>query len=216
MKKASLLFFASIALSLNVSAQENSIDNREKFQFGLKAGANYSNVYDSEGEEFRADGKIGFAGGVFAAIPIGKYIGIQPEALFSQKGFRGKGTVLGFDYEYKHTSNYLDIPLYFAVKPSEFITVLVGPQFSYLLSSKDVFITDFNTIEQEEEFQNDNIRKNTFSISLGADVNIQHFVISARSSWDFLNNKGDGTSSTPRYKNYWIQLTVGYKFYKRD
>jgi hypothetical protein len=33
-----------------------------------------------------------------------------------------------------------------------------------------------------------------------------------RGSWDLKNNNGDGTSTTPRYKNVWYQATVGYRF----
>ncbi|MGJ8661780.1 MAG: outer membrane beta-barrel protein, partial [Bacteroidota bacterium] len=115
-------------------------------------------------------------------------------------------------YEYKHTTNYLDVPLYFAFKPSEFVTLLLGPQFSYLLSYQDSFTTGTTSILQEQEFQNEDIRKNTLSLSIGADINIEHFVIGARAAWDLQNNKSDGTSTTPRYKNQWLQLTLGYKF----
>jgi len=216
MKKVVAVFLVGTALNFSAQAQDNSgtTDNRSKPQLGLKAGLNFANVYDAEGEEFRADGKFGAAGGVFASIPIGSLIGIQPEVLFSQKGFRATGVILGSSYEYTHTTNYLDIPLYFTFKPSEFITVLAGPQFSYLMSSKDVFVNGFTTIAQEEEFQNDNIRRNTASFSLGADINLKHVVIGARAAWDLFDNKGDGTSSTPRYKNQWVQLTVGYTFFK--
>lgn len=216
MKKRSIVFFAFIAMSINAQAQINSgaTDNRSKPQFGLKVGLNYANVYDAKGEEFRADGKFGAAGGFFASIPIGSLIGLQPEVLFSQKGFQATGVIFGSSYEFTRTTNYLDVPLYFAFKPSEFITVLAGPQFSYLMSSKDVFVNGFTTIEQEEEFENDNIRKNTASFSIGADINLKHIVIGARAAWDLFDNKGDGTSSTPRYKNQWVQLTIGYTFYK--
>jgi len=47
--------------------------------------------------------------------------------------------------------------------------------------------------------------------SAGTDVIISHVVISGRMGWDFQTNNGDGTSSTPRYKNKWFQLTVGFK-----
>jgi hypothetical protein len=43
----------------------NSEDTRENFSFGAKIGANYSNVWDEDGQDFQADGKIGLAGGLF-------------------------------------------------------------------------------------------------------------------------------------------------------
>ena len=191
----------------------NETDNREKFQFGLKAGLNFSNVYDAKGEKFNADGKFGLAGGIFFAIPIGKYLGIQPEIMFSQKGFKGNGSILGSDYSFTRITNYIDIPLQFALKPSEFITLLAGPQVSFLLSQKDVFNSTSVSYTQEQQFKQDNIRKNTFGVIGGFDINIKHFTFGARVACDLQTNAGDGTSSTPRYKNVWFQGTIGYKIY---
>src|SRR5687768_3461945 len=78
---------------------------------GFKIGTNYSNVYDSKGENFEADAKFGFATGVFVSIPLGKYLGVQPEVLFSQRGFKATGTMLGSSYDLTRTKNYIDVPL---------------------------------------------------------------------------------------------------------
>ena len=213
MKKINLMIVALTVISFNAIAQDgSSIDTRDQLQIGAKIALNYANVYDSRGEEFDADAKFGMAVGGFISIPIGTYIGVQPEVLFSQKGFQATGKVLGLNYEFTRTTNYLDIPIYFALKPSEFITLLAGPQFSYLLSRKDVFESSITSGEQEQEFENDNIRKNTLGASIGVDINISHLVFGARANWDLQENNGDGTSTTPRYKNQWLQATVGFKF----
>lgn len=209
MKKLGIMAIALTFITVNGYAQD---DDREKIQMGAKIGMNYANVYDSEGEEFDADPKLGMAAGVFLAIPIGTYIGIQPEVLFSQKGFKATGSILGEEYKFTRTTNYIDILIYLALKPSSFLTIVAGPQFSYLMSRKDNFESSFLNTEQEDEFDNENIRKNTLGASLGLDININHFVIGARAAWDLQDNKGDGTSSTPRYKNTWLQATVGFKF----
>lgn len=212
MKKA-ITLIALVTLSItNSIAQTSSTDNREKLFFGIKIGANYSNVYDSEGEDFVADGKFGLAGGAFVSIPLGKFIGIQPEVLFSQKGFKSSGTFSGTDYETTRTTYYLDVPLLFAIKPLPMVTVLFGPQYSYLMKQKDEFTGGSLSSTQEEEFTNDNIRKNTFSLIVGGDINFENLVLGLRGSWDLKNNNGDGTSTTPRYKNVWYQATVGYRF----
>ncbi|MFC2111245.1 porin family protein [Bacteroidota bacterium] len=212
MKKL-LLIIAVVALMANIStAQENEIDKRENMQFGLKAGINNSNVYDTEGDDFNADSKFGFAGGLFVSIPIGFYFGIHPEILFSQKGFKATGAILGSTYDFTRTTNYVDVPILFSLKPSEFITILAGPQYSYLISSRDVFSNATTTIATETEFENDNIRKNTFCFTAGLDININHIVVGGRVGWDLMKNNGDGTSLTPRYKNVWYQATLGYRF----
>ncbi|RBA28291.1 porin family protein [Flavobacterium tibetense] len=213
MKKA-ILTIALITLSVSnsVAQESTSTDNREKLFFGLKVGANYSNVYDSESEDFVADSKFGLVAGAFVSIPLGKFIGVQPEVLFSQKGFKSSGTFLGTEYKATRTTNYIDVPLLLAVKPVEFITILFGPQYSYLMKQKDEFTSGSFSSSEEEEFTNDNIRKNTFSLIGGADLNFNNFVIGLRSGWDLKNNQGDGSSNTPRYKNMWYQATVGYRF----
>lgn len=97
------------------------------------------------------------------------------------------------------------------MKPAEFITILAGPQLSFLMKQKDVYTFGSNSSEQEQEFNNDNVRKNILGFVVGIDVIVYSVVVSARGAWDFQTNNGDGTNSTPRYKNQWIQLTVGFK-----
>lgn len=216
MNKLILIAAAMVSITLNSYGQDNNVtDFRNKVTFGLKAGLNYSNVYDSQGEEFQADSKFGLAAGVALSIPIGKYLGIQPEVLLSQKGFKGTGKILGSNYKFTRTTDYLDVPVLFLFKPSEFISIVAGPQYSFLVRQTDVFANATTSIEQEKEFENDNIRKNTFCFTGGIDINLKHIVLGVRAGWDIQNNNGDGTSSTPRYKNVWYQGTIGYRFYSK-
>lgn len=196
-------------LSFSVVAQD---DMREKFNFGLKAGMNVSNIWDTQAKDFSADPKIGFAGGAFVTIPLGRLFAIQPEVMFVQKGFKGNGSVLTVPYEISRTTNFLEIPVLLAVRPADFISIYAGPQISFLLSQKDKFSFGNSTIEDQEQFKNDNWRKNMLGLHMGLDINIRHFVISPRASLDFQDNKGDGSSTDPRYKNFTLQLTVGYRF----
>ncbi|WP_395052951.1 porin family protein [Flavobacterium sp.] len=210
----------TIALTLTLLAgtlgfaQDSSIpssDSRQELKFGLKAGVNFANVYDEEGEDFVADGKTGFAAGAFVSIPLGQFIGFQPEVMYSQKGFKQSGSVLGQNYEFKRTSSFIDIPLQLQIKPLEQLTFLVGPQYSYLLDTKDEFNNSSNTTTQPD-VNSDNYKKNIFGFVVGADVNLEDFVISGRAGWDISKNDTDGNNTEPRYKNQVIQLTLGYRF----
>src|ERR1035441_1494519 len=213
--KKSIIVIATLTAFMvsNSKAQDADIDPRGKLAFGLKAGVNRSNVYDATGQNFIANPKMGFAGGVFIGIPIGKYLGIQPEALISQKGYRATGTLLDSPYSDTRTTTYLDIPLQLQFKPFEFLTLLGGVQYSYLLHQRDVYTFGTNSVAQDQEFKNDNARKNIFGAVLGVDITINHFVISAKSCWDLQNNVGNGSSYTPRYKNVWLQATIGFRLY---
>jgi hypothetical protein len=209
MKKITLIIMTITLIANIICAQDNSTDLRDKLQFGLKAGVNFSNVYDSKDQEFNADFKAGFTAGAFLAIPIGKYIGFQPEILFSQKGYKASGTFLTIPYEFTHTTNYIDVPLLFALKPSALVTLLAGPQYSFLVKQKDVFTSGSFTSTQEQEFEND---KSVLCFVGGININLAQFVFGARAGWDLQNNNGDGTSTNPRYKNVWYQATLGFRF----
>jgi hypothetical protein len=211
MKKSIIAGLALLSFSTILKAQESGTDTRENIEFGVKAGINYSNVWDAQGQDFVAKGKVGFAGGVFLGIPLGEFFGVQPEALISQKGFQGSGTLYGFPYSFSRTTTYFDIPILFQVKPLQYLTLLAGPEYSYLIHETDNYTYGLNSSEQQQAFSNDNIRKNIFGIEMGADVIISHLVFSGRLGWDLQTNNGNGTSSTPRYKNQWAQLTVGFK-----
>ena len=211
--KNSLIIIAVLYLSFthSIQAQTAALDTRENFTFGLKVGLNYSNIWDGNGQDFKTTAKVGFAGGAFLGIPLGKYLGLQPEVLISQKGVTGTGTILFSPYSFTRTTTYLDIPLQIQLKPSEFLTIVAGPQYSYLLNQKDTYTYGSNSSAQEQEFKNDNIRKNILAFVGGIDINIKHVVVSGRIGWDLQTNNGDGTSTTPRYKNQWLQLTIGFK-----
>jgi hypothetical protein len=192
--------------------KEPEKDNRSSLHLGLKAGINYSNVYDAEGDRFSTEPKLGFAGGVFLSVPVGKYLGVQPGVLISQKGFHATGSLLENNYDLKRTTTFLDVPLLLELKPVKFITLVAGPQYSYLLNQTDVLKSGNNSNVQEQEFKNDNIRKNIMSGTIGLDINFNGLVLSGRYSFDLQNNSGNGSAETPRYKNVWLQATVGKRF----
>lgn len=206
--KKFIVLAALVLLVVNISAQEKSTDSRTKLYFGAKVGANMSNVYDTQGGTFAYDPKVGFATGIFASIPVGRFLGIQPEILYSQKGYKTSGT----GYEMTHTSTFIDLPLLAVLKPIPYVTLLAGPQISFLVNQRDVFTSGNLTVDQQQQYQNNNLRKNTLCLTGGFDLNFYHLVIGGRAGWDLQNNNGDGTSTNPRYKNVWYQATIGFRF----
>ena len=210
MKKA-LLITAVVALfAVNSYGQDGGSNS---IHLGVKAGLNYSNIYDSKNDEYDANGKFGVAAGGFLAIPIGRFLGIQPEVLYSQKGYKQSGSVLGSSYDFTRTSHYLDIPLLVSIKPTSVLTFQLGPQFSYLMRQKTTINSGLGTVIDEDEFDNDNIRKNTLGAVIGVDFNFDKVVFGTRAGWDLTNNNGDGTSTNPRYKNVVVQATLGFRIF---
>ncbi|HLP13426.1 MAG TPA: porin family protein [Flavobacteriales bacterium] len=192
---------------------QNENDFGKNIHFGLKAGVNSSNVYDEQGNDFVADAKLGYVAGAFITIPMGKFLGIQPEFLFITKGFKATQRYLDNIYGFKRTTSHFDIPVQLQIKPLDMITIVAGPNFSFLLAREDEFSDESSsTYTLREEFANDNIRKNTVGFLGGLDLNFNHWLVGGRAGWDLQTNRGDGTSFSPRYKNTWLQIAAGYRF----
>jgi hypothetical protein len=213
--KMMALLFASLAV-LTIQAQDNDMDMtesiRDKPALGLKAGVNLSTIYDTRSEDLSNSAKIGFAGGVYLSIPIGTYIGLQPELLYSQKGYIGRGNIVATDVKYTRRADFLDVPLMLQIKPSEHLFIVAGPMYSFLLNKKLVINSGTVSVEQQTQLKDYNIRKNVFGVTGGIDLIAYPLVISGRVGFDLQNNNGDGTSSDPRYKNAWVQATLGFVF----
>ncbi|WP_400192354.1 porin family protein [Hymenobacter sp. B81] len=163
MKKAVFAFATLLAAAaLTPSAQAQGI------RLGLRAGANYSNLAGDLQNESTYNNKIGFLGGVMlnADLSGDGFLSLQPEVLFSQKGFENKPTeysrtVLGAGFtekrEGKVNYNYLDVPLLLKINADGFVFE-AGPQFSYLLSSSNETKTiRTNTVTgRSETFETEN------------------------------------------------------------
>ena len=210
MKKILLMILAIAFISNNSNAQHNNVNYRSSTQFGLKVGVNYSNFY-STSDGFVGDPKFGLAAGAFLTLPITRHIGFQPEILYSQKGFNATGSMLGSAYDLSRTSTFIDVPLLLSIKASRVMSLVVGPQFSYLIHQKDVFSNSSMSYQEEQNFSNDNLRRNVLCFLGGADFNLEHVILGVRAGWDVQNNHGNGTSSTPSYKNMWYQATLGLR-----
>jgi hypothetical protein len=133
MKKALILIVAVVG-SFAAQAQTT---------IGIKAGANYSNLSGDLKDESRFNNKLGFHGGLYANIPvISELFSIQPEFLYSNKGFKydDKVTTSLFGTETRQEGsanfNYLDVPVMARVKAGGFFFE-AGPQLSYLINVND-------------------------------------------------------------------------------
>jgi hypothetical protein len=212
MKKTLSAIILMVMLFPVIRAQNYLDDPRNAFGMGVRAGINSSNLYDTKGEGFTNDTRIGFVVGGFLSVPIGTYLGFQPEILYSQKGFKGYGTMGSTNYSYTRNLDYIDIPLQLQLKPSTYITLLAGPQYSFLVNQGFTMKSGNLTVTQEQQVRDQNIRKNILGITLGFDIHVENLILSGRVAWDMQNNNGDGTTSSPRYKNVILQATAGIAF----
>jgi hypothetical protein len=138
MKKTAMLAAALLATAAVSSVQAQSI------RLGLRAGANYSNLAGNIKNENTFNNKVGFLGGAMLNVPIlaDGFLSVQPEVLYSQKGFDNKPTeytgLLGSKQKREGSVNYnyLDVPVLLKVRASGLVFE-AGPQYSYLLSANN-------------------------------------------------------------------------------
>ena len=137
MKKTAFLGAALVATVAISSAQAQNI------RLGLRAGANYSNLAGNVKNQDAFNNKIGFLGGVMLNAPLlgDGMLSLQPEVLYSQKGFENKPTEYSSPLgkqkrEGQVNYNYLDVPLLVKFKALGFVAE-AGPQYSYLLSANN-------------------------------------------------------------------------------
>lgn len=119
-----------------------------QLKFGVKAGANISNVAVEKSEN-----KVGFNTGVFAQYKFAKFA-VQPEVLFSMQGAKFDGG--------KSELNYINIPVMAQYYIIPGLAVEAGPQLGFLISAKDkVDGEDFSDVK---DFMN----STDFAINFGA------------------------------------------------
>jgi len=208
------IFPTLLVLSISFSAfsQENTEkhDNDPVPRIGFKGGLSIATIIKTDDNNFSSTPLYGFNGGGVILLPLGKVIALQPEILFSQKGYRATGSGLTGDFDYRRYLNFLDIPLLLRINPSKNLGIVIGPQYSYLLSTHTKFKSGGASYEQTVNYENDNITKNIFGGVIGLDINLDNnLFIYGRYTTDFKHNNGDGTSSTPAYKNQVFQVGLG-------
>ncbi|MBK0403406.1 PorT family protein [Adhaeribacter sp. BT258] len=134
MKKALLLIAAIFAFNFA---------NAQGFKFGLKGGANYSNVTGGDKEDFFGDPdyKTSYHFGVVGLYELDAdgFLGIKPELLYTSKGYQLNNKFdneLGgkTDLEVKTNLNYISLPILLNINAGGLFFEL-GPEFAYLAAA---------------------------------------------------------------------------------
>lgn len=180
---------------------------------GIKAGVNYSNIIKSGDDDFKTEFKPGFHAGLTVDVPLVSGLSFAPELMYSQKGYKVSGTNILFgDYENSITTNFIEVPVLLKIKAASVFNIHVGPQVSFLTSTKTSFKQGSAEYEEKVEEDNDNLKKSLFGGVIGAGINIgAKTVLSARYALDFQKNNEDGTSETPEYRNQVFQVGLGFR-----
>jgi len=185
--------------------------NAQDIRLGVKAGLNLPNIIKGDGDNnFSTKVNPGFNAGVTLDIPLTSGIAFTPELLFASKGYKAN-TILG---EFTQTTYFVDVPILASIKVAgSGLNLVVGPQVSFLTSTKNKFENGFGTVESEYNEDSDQFRKSLLGgvIGLRYDIN-DKFDIHGRYALDFQKNNENGRRQTPEYKNQVFSVGVGVKF----
>ena len=133
MKKILLVLIAAFSI----------VTAKAQFKFGVKAGVNRSNITGDVIWGYHA--MFNYNAGVFAVLPITKFVSFGPELLYDRKG--GQNPEAGVN-EWVHDS-YLDIPLMIRYTDKSGFHIETGLQIGFLLSFKGQVQT---IVYQKNEF----------------------------------------------------------------
>lgn len=191
MNKKLLLILSLIAFSFASKAQT---------RLGFKGGVNFANVTISTSGFSISPGSITsfHVGGVLESR-LSDRIVVQPNLLFSQKGFlteiSGGST--------KITLNYLELPVNFLYEASDYFTIGGGPYLGYALSGKSVS----NGVTTDAEFGDGGMKRTDFGLNLTAGYEVlDGLIISANYSFG-LANIADTNDGSIKNKVIGISIT---------
>lgn len=192
MKKISLLAFILLA-GFAVHAQ--------RVNLGLKGGLNVASLDNSEDQNLNS--RIGYHAGLFANIPVGYQIAIQPEVVYSSQGV--KYTEAGF--EHSLALNYVNIPVMVQANVGRGFYAQAGPQLG-ILTSVDDEVSDTETgFFQKNDFKSTDV---ALGVGLGY-KGLSGFGIDARYNLGLtnINNTGRSANIKNNVLQVGLQLQLG-------
>jgi hypothetical protein len=104
-----------------------------QFAFGIKAGANFSNVNGDGLDGVSTSTLTGFNGGFYVKLPLGHGFAIQPELLYSGQGFKTDVS----DVTVTQHENYINFPILLKYTHFTGIFLETGPQFGFLMTANE-------------------------------------------------------------------------------
>lgn len=219
MKKLFFLASALLLLAGTTKAQyyhsrphrnEKTYDNGFRPSFVLIGGINIANIIKDGGQNFHTNTKIGANVGAGFDLPIIYPLSITVEGLYSQKGYTAQTT----DGQFKQRTDFIDVPVLAKIHVVPGFNVLVGPQVSFLLQTKNYYDNGFSqTVEQHYNNTADGYTKSLIGgvagISLDVSRNIE---LRGRYNIDLARNNENGDQYVPAYRNQAWQVGLGIKF----
>ncbi len=153
--------------------------------FGIKGGLNLANMSVEGNNDNNL--KYGLHVGVFDKIMLTDVFAVQPELLYSGKGFKSNfDKSLIADGDAKFNLNYIDLPIKLVYNLSEDFEFQFGPYFSYLASANvetNGEVLDFFNIDSNNELDRSNFNALDAGLTAGLAFDLDPVVLGF--SYDF-------------------------------
>jgi hypothetical protein len=194
MKKLALVLLAGMSIATAANAQ---------FQFGIKAGANFSTV---NGNAIQDAGTIaGFNGGVYFKLPLAHGLSIQPEFLYSGQGFEDNA---GGENDKQHF-NYFNIPVLLKYTHFSGLFVEAGPQFGVLTSA--TYKSGGVSADDKSYFNSADL---SLVVGVGFKIPTTPLSVDARYNLGLSNiENSSGTGGTGTIRNGSFQIGLMYRLF---
>lgn len=181
---------------------------------GLRAGLSYVNNVlisdpDTPGENKY---RVGYHLGVYKNFRLSEKLNLAPELLFANKGYKT-------DNDDRVHYNYISVPILFEYRPTNKVSVQIGPEVAYLLSAKSK--VNGQTVNLIDFWEGVNLDVNRIEIGLvaGAAYNFTdrlalglryfHGLTSVVDNFELLDIDGNFLSDV-EFKNRTFQLSLAY------
>jgi len=208
--------------AISKTVNENDSDLPFHKKYGLLGGVNSATAKVDNSEGVDISSVWGFSFGGFATFQTSPNIIIQPELIYTGKGFKTEINLDVYDYEYKETDEwkfaYLEVPVLFKYvfqTGNMYITPFIGPSLSIAMSGKVSYDSYQYYQNYEEEDSGSMDIKNQmedidFGLNFGTDLYFSEKI--------FLQLKYDlglskiFTKSVLESKNRVLSLSMGVSF----
>ena len=187
--------FLSLFAFLSLAAVAS---NAQGISGGLKLGLNLANQTMSSGSytvspSFRPT----IHAGGYVTVMLGERFGVQPEVLYSGQGAKNGSYVNKF--------NYITVPVLLRYNFTDLFSIHAGPQIGVLMSAK----ADLGSGEEDVK---DQLKSTDIGIAAGLGIDLPMGL-----NFGFRFVKGMTNiikeDDDVKYKNYALQLSVGYKLF---
>jgi len=186
-----LIIFALFIINLGF-AQSGS-----NASFGLKAGANFSNLYVDEIDDENV--LLGYQFGVFSKFRMSSMAAVLVEALYTTKDAKLTygGNVLSGTA--KFNLKYIEVPLLLVIQPTPNFNIHAGPYVAYLIGGKVPNESEVTLFDFENNINRDNFNRLDAGLVGGLGLDFNAFSLGARYSYGMTVVGKEGTFNQLTY-----------------